>query len=496
MNMLSGEEQTRRDRLAQLREQGVDPYPSVTSRTHTVSAVLKSFDDLAASQAPMTVAGRILAIRQMGGMTFVRLLDGTGTMQVVVKSDDMGEAAYTHFTSFADVGDFYEFTGTAFTTKKGERSVLATSCAILTKALAPLPEKWHGLSDVETRYRQRELDLISNPEVRQRFIVRSKLISSLRHYLDQRDFLEVETPILQPIPGGANARPFVTHHNALDADLYLRIAPELYLKRLIVGGFEKVYEIGRLFRNEGIDYAHNPEFTTIELYWAFAPDKDGFVDFLEDVMKHIIEAAIGAMQIPYGDDRIKFGGHWPRMTFREAILKQTGVDIDRYRDEEALISAVRDVGLSIDFNGCVGIGEHYDQLFKKTARAKIFQPTWIFDYPVELKPLAKASPDDSTKSASVQLVVAGAEIINAYYHELNDPIEQRKRFMEQEALREQGSEEAQYLDEEFLSALEHAMPPTSGMAIGIDRLVAFLTDSPNLKEVILFPTLRPKSSNE
>lgn len=482
--MLSGEETTRRERLAKLREQGVDPYPSTSSRTHAVADALAAFANMEASQTTFTIAGRVLAIRQMGGLTFVRVLDGSGTMQAVVKSDELGDDAYAAFTGFADVGDFYEFAGTAFTTKKGEQSVLATSCVLLSKALAPLPEKWHGLSDVETRYRQRELDLIANADVRARLMTRSKIVAAMRHFLDDRGFLEVETPILQPIPGGATARPFVTHHNALDADLYLRIAPELYLKRLLVGGFEKIYEIGRCFRNEGIDYAHNPEFTMLELYWAFA-DVDAFIAMLEELIASVAAVA--------GDDaKTMFTTPFPRVTFRQAIIDDCGIDIDAITTSNEMIDAVKKAKVAVDFNGCYGMGDFYDALLKATARAKMATPTWVFDYPVDLKPLAKAKFEDPTKSASVQLVVEGAEVVNAYYHELNDPIDQRARFEAQQTLREQGSEEAQWMDEEFLSALEHGMPPTSGVGIGIDRLVAFLTKAENLKEVIIFPTLRPK----
>lgn len=490
---MTQEELARRDRLASLRQKGIDPYPAECEREHEIAAVLGNFQEYETSHHALVIAGRVMAIRQMGGMTFIRVLDGTGTMQVVLKSDVVGNDAYELFTTHADVGDFFGFAGTAFVTRKGEKSVLATSWNILSKALSPLPEKWHGLQDVETRYRQRELDLIVNPEVKERFVVRSKIVAAMRNFLNDRGFIEVETPMLQPIPGGASARPFVTRHNALDADLYLRIAPELYLKRLVVGGFEKVYEIGRCFRNEGIDYSHNPEFTMLELYWAYAK-KDEFVRFLEELVTTVVQQSIGSTEVAYGETTMSFATPWPQTTFRDAILNVAAIDIDELKTPDDVLRAAKEKNLAVDFKGCIGLGEYFDELWKKTARPTMLQPTWVFDYPVDLKPLAKTHPNDPTKSSTVQLVVQGAEVFNAYYHELNDPIDQRARFMEQESLRERGSEEAQYLDEEFLSALEHAMPPTSGMGIGIDRLVAFLTNAPNLKEVILFPTLRPLKS--
>ncbi len=490
------EEQVRRQRLASLVEQGIEAYPAGSARTHSISSVIETFDVLHASHERVTVAGRAIAIRQLGAISFIRLDDGSGIMQAVIRKDDAGETAYKIFADHADVGDIFEFSGEAFVTKTGERSILANHVGILAKALRPLPEKWHGLQDIETRYRQRELDLISNPEVRQRFIVRSKLVASIRRFLDGHGFLEVETPILQAIPGGANARPFITHHNALDADLYLRIAPELYLKRLIVGGFEKVYEIGRCFRNEGIDYAHNPEFSMLEFYWAYA-NRESFLTFMEELMVTAITDATGSTTVLNSEgDTIDFEAPWKRKTFREAILEATKIDIDQHRTPAALEKATQDVGLRVDFSTCVGLGECYDELWKKTARPNVVSPTWIFDYPIELKPLAKANPDDPTKSSAVQLVVQGAEIINAYYYELNDPLDQRKRLEEQQSLREQGSEEAQWMDTDFLRALEQGMPPTSGMGMGIDRLTALVTGAPNLKEAILFPTLKPVSGRK
>jgi lysyl-tRNA synthetase class 2 len=485
----------RLQRLELLRSNGVDPYPSEVTRTHMFSEVLSGFQGLLESQTSVFVVGRLRLIRKHGGLTFIHLQDGSATMQVALKRDMFGEEAYDFFHKTIDIGDFLQLTGVVFLTKKGEQTILASSYALLSKSLQPLPEKWHGLTDVEARYRQRELDLIVHPEVRERFIKRSKLISFFRHFLDTHGFLEVETPILQSIPGGASARPFVTHYHALNAQFYLRIAPELYLKRLLVGGFEKIYEIGKVFRNEGIDYAHNPEFTMLEFYWAFCKSRDTFIDFLEELIRTAIQHSIGSLRIPYGEWEIDFGVDWPRKTFRQAIIDACGIDIDEYKTESVLIAEVKKNKLNIDFSECVGMGEHYDKLYKKTAREKIASPTWIFDYPLELKPLTKASPDDATKSASVQLVVHSMEIVNAYYHELIDPIDQRQRFLAQETLRERGSQEAQFVDEEFLSALEHAMPPTSGVGIGIDRFIAFLTNAPNLKEVILFPTLRSRTDD-
>lgn len=486
------EYEIRKKKIALLKAAGMHAYPAGAERTHTCAQAHAGYDRLFEAKAVITVAGRIRQMRRHGGSAFFRIEDESGDLQAYIKKDEVSEERYTLFSDVVDLGDIIEVSGTLFVTKTGEQTLLLNSYRVLAKALLPLPDQWHGLSDVELRYRHRELDLIASVEVRRRFVIRSKMVSALRRFFDDRDFLEVETPILQSLPGGASARPFITHHNTLDKDFYLRIAPELYLKRLIVGGFEKVYEIGRIFRNEGIDYAHSPEFTMVELYWAYASSKEHFIRFLEEAMRYCIEESTGSLEVSCGDTLIDFGAAWPRMTFREAILNETGIDIDEHRSEESLVAAVKKKKLSIDFGNCIGIGDHYDQLFKKTARENIVQPTWVFDYPRELKPLTRVSADDETKSASAQLIINGAEIINAYYHELNDPIDQRHRFMEQEALRARGSEEAQFLDEDYLFALEHGMPPTSGMGMGIDRLVMLLAGQGNVKEVILFPTLKPK----
>ncbi len=316
----------------------------------------------------------------------------------------------------------------------------------------------------------------------------------MRAFLDNHGFMEVETPVLQPLAGGAAARPFVTHHQALDIDLYLRIAPELYLKRLVVGGLEKVYEVARCFRNEGIDHSHNPEFTMLEMYWAYA-GKEPFITFIEQMLASMLEKAMGSTTVKHADGDLEFAGPWKRVTFRQAILDATNIDIDTVKDVKDLIVEIKKNKIKIDFKGAIGLGEHLDELYKKTARANLRGPIWVLDYPVAMKPLSGRSPENPEYSATAQLIVLGAEVINAYYYELNDPLDQRARFVEQQKLSEQGSEEAQPKDEEFLAALEHGMPPTSGMGMGIDRLVAILTGSPSLKEVILFPTLRPQSAD-
>jgi len=486
-----GEREVRLGRLQSLAKNGVDPYPSEVRRTHSVEQALASFEVLLENKHQVIIVGRAKALRNIGALTFLRLEDGTGLMQAVLKKDDLGDA-YKTFADHADVGDFFEVTGTAFVTKTGEKSILASSVRFLAKAIMPLPEKWHGLQDVETRYRHRELDLISNAEVKQKFVIRSKFLSALRRFLDERGFIEVETPMLQPIPGGATARPFVTHHNALDAEFYLRIAPELYLKRLVVGGFEKIYEIGRCFRNEGIDYSHNPEFTMIEMYQAYV-NKDEYIDLIENMLRYSIEQARGKDPVEVEGTKIDFFSAWPRVTFHDAIKNASGLDIDELKTPEAVMGAAKAANVRADWKGCVGMGDYYDTLYKATARPGFIQPTWVFDYPIELKPLAKRHPEDATKSASVQLVVMGAEIVNAYYHDLNDPVDQRQRLEQQQALRDQGSQEAQWMDTDFLQALETGLPPLGGMGLGIDRITALITGSHNLKEVILFPTLKPKN---
>ncbi len=490
---LTAEETVRRERLASLEALGIDAYAPGSDRTHIIGDALAGFDEAVVKQNIITIAGRIIAFRNIGALSFLRLVDASGSMQVVLRKQDVGDETYALLTDHLDVGDIIDATGVAYVTKTGEKSILVSSIVFRSKALTPLPEKWHGLQDVELRYRHREMDILTNDEVRHRMIVRSKLIGSMRRFLDDAGFLEVETPILQAIPGGASAKPFVTHHNALNADFYLRIATEIFLKRLIVGGMEKIYEIGRCFRNEGMDYSHNPEFTMLELYQAYA-NKDEFITFNESLLRESIKGGLGTTEVIIEGNTVDFAKPFPRKTFRQSIIDVAGIDIDELKTENDVIESVKKAGLSIDFNGCFSFGECLDELFKKTGRAAITTPTWIFDYPIDLKPLARQKPDEPSKSACAQLVIMGAEIVNLYYYELNNPIEQRQRFEAQEVMRERGSEEAQFLDEDFLLALEHGMPPTSGVGIGIDRLIAFITGAPNLKEVIAFPTLKPKSS--
>ena len=485
------EAQTRRDKLAKLIKLGIDPYPVNVERQTVCADALRQFDAWAADKSEHAVAGRLMTIRVHGAMIFADLMDETGKIQILLKEDETGAKLFAAFRDLIDPADIIEATGTLFQTKRGEKTLQVKTWRLLSKALLPLPEKFHGLKDVETRYRQRELDLLSDPDVRRNFIVRSQLVSQMRAFLNERGFLEVETPVLQPIPGGANAKPFITHHNALDVDFYMRIAPELYLKRLLVGGFEKVFEIARCFRNEGIDFAHNPEFTQIELYWAFV-GKDRFLSFIEEMIRDMVQKALGGMRVESEKGMIDFSAAIPRLTFRQAIVDACGIDINKMKSPKDIQAAAKKAKLDVDFSQCVGMDEYEDELHKKTARAKLTGPVWVMDYPLDMMPLANKSDEDATKSATAQLIVHGMEVVKAFYYELNNPVDQRERFLEQRALAEKGSEVAQRMDTDFLRAMEHGMPPAAGMGMGIDRLTSLLTGSHNLKEVILFPTLRPE----
>lgn len=480
----------RQERLAKVCALGWEAYPSASERTHAAGQLASAAAKLAGSRKNVTLVGRLVSFRSHGGSCFAHLEDGTGKFQLYFKKDEIGEDSYGTLNEIIDIADFIQASGTIFTTHRGEMTLLVKTWRLLAKSLRPLPEKWHGLQDIELRFRKRYLDLLANPETKEVFITRAAITKTIRAFLDKRDFLEVETPILQPIPGGANAKPFVTHHNALDLDLYLRVAPELYLKRLLVGGLERVYEIGRCFRNEGIDWAHNPEFTPVEFYQAYL-DYQGLMDLTEDLLIEIVSAAKGGRQISYQDKKIVFKKPFPRLSFRAALKQYAKIDIEDYPDQTSIFKKARALGLKdVDKND--GRGKICDELYKEFVREHLIQPTFIIDDPVELSPLAKQKEKDPRYVERFHLVLGqGIELVNAF-SELNDPQEQRKRFEEQQALREQGDEEAQPLDEDFIEALEHGMPPAAGFGMGIDRLTALLTDKRNIKEVILFPTLRPK----
>lgn len=481
------EEIARRERLQSLRDNGVNPYPTTADQTHSLKDALAQFDALEQNDDPISVRGRVRAIRKHGGVTFIVLQDASGKMQMVLHRDTVGTESYTFFHDHADVGDFYQFSGTAFRTKKGEPSIGVQKLTLLTKSLLPLPEKWHGLTDTETRFRKRYLDLIVNGPSMEFALARARMVAALRRFMEKDGFMEVETPILQPIAGGAAARPFTTHHNTLHHDFYLRIAPELYLKRLLVGGFEKVYEFARCFRNEGISPQHNPEFTQIEAYWSYA-EIDDLLDHFERMFAEVIPAVTGSMKVTHSDVELDFS-KIARLTFHDAILRETKIDIDEFASEEDLRAAIEKIG--VNTKDVIGESELLDTLWKQKVRPMLVQPTFILDYPAVMKPLAKVRPDNPKYSAGAQLVVKGVELINAF-NEQNDPIEQEEVFKEQEALREQGSEEAQMVDYNYLDALKHGMPPAAGYGIGIDRLAMLLTGAENIKEVILFPTLKPK----
>jgi lysyl-tRNA synthetase class 2 len=475
-------------KLACLRERGIDPYPTRFQRTHEAAQLQAEFATLAAATETQTrvhVAGRLTARRLMGGASFLDLRDGSGRIQLHAASDKLGREAYELLTML-DIGDFVGIEGLIFRTKKGELSVRVERFQLLAKALLPLPEKWHGLQDVERRYRQRYLDLITNEESRRIAILRSKIVSAMRRFLDRQGFLEVETPSLQPLYGGATARPFTTYHNDLDQTLYLRISDELYLKRLIIGGLEKVYEICKDFRNEGISWKHNPEFTMMECYWAYADYQD-MMKLTEEMVASIASEVLGSTSVTFGEDTIELAPPWKRLPMREALLECTRIDIEQCRTLPELHSVIKQNNLSVELQKTWG--QQVDELMKIFVEPKLIQPTFIMNHPLELSPLAKRKSDAPHLVERFEPLVAGMELGNAF-SELNDPIDQRERFLSQEEMLQKGDQEAQRLDEDFITAMEHGMPPTGGLGIGIDRLVMILTGATSIREVILFPALR------
>jgi len=480
----------RLNKLEKLKELGINVYPSWgdTSRK-LISQLLSDFLRLSEREEEILIAGRLRSVRSHGGSTFVDLEDGSGEIQIYFKKDEVGDESYALFVEHIDLGDFIAVNGKAFETKRGEKTILVKKWKLLTKTLLQLPEKFHGLIDVEIRYRQRYLDLIANIESMETAQKRIKIVKAIRDFFDMEGFLEVETPILQPLYGGASAKPFITHHNALDIDLYLRIAPELYLKRLIVGGFEKVFEIARCFRNEGIDFSHNPEFTQIEFYWAYATYED-LMKLMEKFFSYLLPRLGMSMKFIYQEQEIDMTPPYPRKTFRELLIEMAKIDIEEYPDSISLFELAKSRGLELNKND--GRGKMLDDIYKHFVRPKIIQPLFMIDHPVELSPLAKRKEGNPAYTERMQLLVAGGfELCNAF-SELNDPLDQEERFKEQENLREKGDEEAQPYDYDFVTALKHGMPPTAGLGMGIDRLAAFLNNSHNIKEVILFPTLKPE----
>ena len=485
----------RRDKLAELQAAGNDPYMVNTSARDTLNKDISDNFEKYENQT-VTIAGRIMSKRGKGKVMFMDVYDRTGKMQVFAKFDDLGEETYKGLKKW-DIGDIMECTGFVFKTKMGEVSVHATGVKLLSKSLLPLPEKYHGLKDVDLRYRQREVDLIMNPEVKETFIKRGKIVSTIRNIMDSKGFVEIETPTLNTIPGGASARPFVTHHNTLDIDMYMRIATEIPIKRLIIGGMERVYEIGRIFRNEGMDPRHNPEFTTIELYQAYT-DYNGMMDITEELINKSCMAVNGTEDITYGDYEISLKAPFKRITMIDAVKEQTGVDFGEFMgDTEKAKEVAKELKLEVKPTDTWGnvLAEAFDEYVED----KLIQPTFVIDYPVEISPLTKRKKDNPLLVERFEIFVAGGELANAYT-ELNDPIDQRGRFEHQMMLRENGDEEANMIDEDFLTAMEYGMPPTGGMGMGIDRLVMLLTNSQTIRDVIAFPTMKPvgasKSANK
>ncbi|HNY35655.1 MAG TPA: lysine--tRNA ligase [Candidatus Pacearchaeota archaeon] len=477
--------QNRIEKLNKLQKSGINAYPIEVKRTHEIKKVLDDFASLSQKEEEVILVGRVRTIRTHGALTFIDFEDGTGKIQGLLAKDKMGEDNYQSFLDSFDMGDFIEAHGVLFETKRGEKTIQITDYKMICKSLRPLPEKWHGLKDIEERYRKRYLDLMFSPEVKQKFIIRSNFIKELRNFLNDDGFFEVETPILQSLYGGARAKPFKTHLNAMDVDVFLRISPELYLKRLLVGGFEKIYEIGKCFRNEGVDKFHNPDFTMIEFYWAYADYKQ-LMKMTERMLDVILTKVLGTTEVKYGDNVLNFKGPFERIEFFALLEKHTGIKYEELNEKALLKKAIE---MGIDVPEGADKPNIADEIYKKYCRPNIIQPTFVIHHPKGFQPLAKEL--DKEKLANFQLVVAGAEVINAF-SEQNDSLDQGDVLRGQEKLFKGGFEEAQRSDEEFIEALEYGMPPAAGFGMGIDRIVSMLTDSGSLREVILFPLMKDK----
>jgi lysyl-tRNA synthetase class 2 len=486
--------QQRKDKVDDIRKKGINPYPNHFRRQHTAADVHREMNDktpeeVEASGKRYVLAGRVMAIRNFGKAAFIHLEDASGRIQIFMKLDNLGSDGFSNFKMW-DVGDIVGVAGTPFVTRTGELTVQVTESELLTKAVRPLPEKWHGLKDIELRYRQRYVDLIANPEVREVFRVRTLLVKNIRDHLDSNGFLEVETPMMQPIPGGAVARPFVTHHNTLDMDLYLRVAPELYLKRLVVGGFERVYEINRNFRNEGISTMHNPEFTMLEFYMAYADYRD-LMDFTEELFRETIKGTLGTTDVSYQGMEVNFAKTFQRVSFHEALLSVDGIEEKHLESRKEALGFARKRNIKVHEKD--HLGKLNMKIFEHLIEPNLVDPTFVYNYPVDVSPLSRRSDSDPDIAERFELFIAGMEIANGF-SELNDPRDQEGRFRQQVAERETGDEEAHRMDLDYIRALEYGLPPAAGEGIGIDRLAMLVTDSPSIRDVILFPhqrTLKP-----
>ena len=483
--------QIRRDKLKELQDAGMDPFQQTKYSVTAHSQEIKDNFETMEGQT-VSVAGRLMSKRGMGKAVFCDLQDAQGRIQLYVRIDELGEEPFARFKK-VDIGDIVGVEGEAFRTKRGEISVKANKVTLLSKSLRPLPEKFHGLTDKETRYRQRYVDLMVNPEVKRNFVVRSRFIQFMRSYLDNMGYIEVETPVLNTIAGGAAARPFITHHNTLDIDMYMRIATELPLKRLIVGGMDRVYEIGRIFRNEGMDPKHNPEFTTVELYQAYT-DFHGMMDIAEGILSGAAQSILGTYEVEWQGEKLNLAPGWRRLTMVDAVKEYAGVDFGAITDDAEAVAAAKAIGVELAETADKTWGNALYACFDQKVEEQLIQPTFITMYPVEVSPLTKRSPQDPRLTERFELFVCHSELANAY-SELNDPIDQRSRFEKQLELRERGDEETEMLDEDFLTALEYGMPPTGGMGMGIDRCVMMLTNADTIRDVILFPTMKPLDKN-
>ncbi|NQV88417.1 MAG: lysine--tRNA ligase [Parcubacteria group bacterium] len=479
----------RLEKLEKLKKEGINPYPVFSSQDYTLIDLVENFGKLSKAGKKVSIVGRVMSLRPQGGLTFFNLDDGTAKFQGLLKKGEaVADDSFELFSEVVDIGDFVEVEGKLFVTKREEKTIQVGSWKMLSKSLRPLPEKWHGLVDVEERFRKRYLDALMSPEVKNRFLLRARLVSELRKILDSEGFVEFETPVLQPIAGGATAEPFLTHHNALDIDLYLRIAPELYLKELLVAGFPKVYEIGRLFRNEGIDATHNPEFTTVEWYEAYS-DADKQMIFVEKLIRNLVKKVVGSTEVTFDKQKIDFSKKFSKIAYLDLLRGYALISHPESITRDDLSLKATQLGIKVDPS--YGIEKIMDAIYKKTCRPKLIQPTFITDYPKAFSPLAKQSDKDPEFIERFQIVVGGFEVLNAF-SELNDPIEQRERFTQQEKKRIDGDAEAQPKDENYIEAMEYGMPPAGGLGLSIDRMAMLLTDTKNIREVIFFPTLRPK----